>query len=381
MSCHVILALAAELRTTPGAQREAAPPQGRARVRCARGPLCAHGSRGRDAGRPGQYPDPLCRARGLFGHADNLDEVKEYRGTHTLGPGLAQFAPDITPDGRYVVYASPGLGVDDQFEDVGTNAEIYRVDLSTSTIDLISVGVSEDAYAPTVSDYGNTVAFATSVVHGALQGNTFTHTVYVRDLATETTRLVHAEQPTATVRPFQTVGPSISGSGQFVAFQTVSDGFDPRDTNNKADVYLWDRDDSVNPLSLVSVTQSATVGPHASYQPAISAGGTAIAFLSEVNGLVPRFIEINFDPTVEVFVRDVPGNKTRAASATPITNPSATPYGGASNWSSFFLSENSYADQVSADGRRVVYISGGFNLLPPNGRHVHVDLGPRQRRQ
>jgi Tol biopolymer transport system component len=136
--------------------------------------------------------------------------------------------------------------------------------------------------------------------------------------------------------------PAISADGRFVAFQSGATNLVAGDTNGHKDVFVRDR--------VARVTRRVSVGPGGqqpnslSSNPAISAHGGFVVFISEASNLVAG----DTNGTIDVFVRDRVARVTRRVSVGPA--------GQQANGSSF-------EPVISADGRFVVFSSFASNLV------------------
>jgi serralysin len=82
------------------------------------------------------------------------------------------------------------------------------------------------------------------------------------------------------------VSPSISADGRFVAFESNASNLVPGDTNNKDDIFV--RDVLTNTTTRVSVNSAGNQGNSGfSLFPSISADGRFVAFDSNASNLVP----------------------------------------------------------------------------------------------
>jgi len=79
--------------------------------------------------------------------------------------------------------------------------------------------------------------------------------------------------------------PAISADGRFVAFSDWSHDFVAGDTNNCQDIFV--RDLTLGTTTRVSVTSAGAEGYGDSLYPSISADGRFVAFRSDANNLVP----------------------------------------------------------------------------------------------
>lgn len=137
--------------------------------------------------------------------------------------------------------------------------------------------------------------------------------------------------------------PSMSPDGRYVAFISDATNLVPGDTNGEFDVFV--RDVSAGTTRRVSVGAGGQQANSRSSNPAISADGQTIAFLSFASNLVPG-------PAVDedIFVRDLRRGSTRRVSVAVD--------GGLRNNDS--LGEPA----ISADARYIAYDSKSSNLVP-----------------
>ena len=89
----------------------------------------------------------------------------------------------------------------------------------------------------------------------------------------------------------------VSADGRYVVFQSNSGDLVTNDTNNRTDVFRYDRQTEL--VELVSVNVSGTSGSLDSFTPVISADGSRVAFASRSTDLVPGGTSGN-----EIFVRN-----------------------------------------------------------------------------
>jgi Tol biopolymer transport system component len=150
-------------------------------------------------------------------------------------------------------------------------------------------------------------------------------------------------------------GPSISGDGRFVTFQSRADNLS--DEDNDAVINLYVRDLEAGTTTLVS-RAGGTSGPAAngdSRDAHISADGRFVAFESSATNLSAN--DVNSSP--DVFVRDLRAGTTTLVSRAG--GPAGAPGDGASNEPS-----------ISADGRFVAFASDALNLSDEDAAFADV---------
>jgi Tol biopolymer transport system component len=177
----------------------------------------------------------------------------------------------------------------------------------TSPVSLTSGGkeVNTDNEFPAVSGNGRFVAFES--------GGKFTkgddggdHDVFIRDRATGKTRRVSVKANGKEVPGADSAEASISADGRYVAF--ASDGrFTKRDKNTYVDVYV--KDMNSGKVTLASLDKAGHQVSANATEPALSADGSHVAFLSD-----GAFDPNDSNDHRDVYVRDLQNGKTERAS-------------------------------------------------------------------
>ena len=270
-------------------------------------------------------------------------------GSGEQGNGPSRF-PNMTPDGRYVVFESSA----DNLVDGDTNGECDvflhdRITAQTTRVSVASNGAQATGSscsvgtAPAISADGRFVAFesmAADLVPGISDG--LYRQVFVRDRLLARTTVV-------SLNLFGFAGgnnseePSLSADGRYLAFASTAPDLVPGGDGVQSEVFVHDRSTGV--ISIVSVTSGGARGNLYSYDPRISADGRYVAFRSIASNLVPG----DNNGFEDVFVRDLlRGETTRVSVATDGTEGNGfTPF---------------YS--MSADGRYVLFASTSTNLVP-----------------
>jgi len=240
----------------------------------------------------------------------NLPKVTGYSYGESLNP-------QITPDGRYVVFGSyaPNLVPND------TNRafDIFVKDRQTGKTTRVSTDSNDNqgmngksSSSPSISADGRYVAFEsefTNLVPGDTNG---VADVFVKDMLTgSTTRIsvgLNGQQSNGASYGVVS-GPSISADGRYVAFASAASNLVPNDLLGAPDVFVYDR--QTKSTTRVSVTSEGfdAVGGFLgtkSYLPTISADGRFVAFVSNAANLANDGFKTD---TNNIFLHDTrPGN-------------------------------------------------------------------------
>lgn len=254
-------------------------------------------------------------------------------------------APAISADGRFVSFQSRAAVL--VANDTNGEPDVFLKDLVSGAIERVSLGAGgiegNGPAGPTsaISADGRFVAFtsaATDLVVGDTNGD---EDVYLRDRWLATTVRVSVATSGAQA-DFDSALASTSADGRFVAFVSRSAQLVTGDTNAAFDVYVRDL--------VGATTERVSLGPNGiegdgdSTTASISADGRYIAFASW-----SKFGTANPLGRAQVFVRD-----RRAAMTTLVSRSDSGAVGN----------DDSSSPVMSADGRRIAFVSFASNLVP-----------------
>ena len=167
--------------------------------------------------------------------------------------------------------------------------------------------------------------------------------IFVKDTLTGAIQRVSVDS-TGVQGNNQSLFPSISADARYVAFQSDATNLVQGDTNGLTDIFV--HDSLTGQTTLVSATQNGGPSNGDSFQPAISADGRYVAFVSHATNLVPSDIST----ALNCFVRDMQTGITVLADVSSSgVQSNGTCYGGQIG--------------LSADGRFVTFASSGNNLV------------------
>jgi Ca2+-binding RTX toxin-like protein len=198
------------------------------------------------------------------------------------------FQSSISADGRFVAFTTNAFNLVPGDSDRST--DIFVRDTLTNTTSRAVDIASDQAFGssffnpPSISADGRFVAFDSNASNLVPEDTNNTYDVFVRDTLTNTTTLVSVDSA-GNPGNRDSVSPSISADGRFVAFVSSSSNLVPGDTNNTRDIFV--RDTLTNTTTRVSVDSAGNQGNTSSDSPSISADGRFVAFSSYYSNFVP----------------------------------------------------------------------------------------------
>ena len=264
--------------------------------------------------------------------------------------------PDISRDGRYVVFESIAGNLTD-VEFVRGIPRVFLRDRQTGVIRLLSTNASGEpangpSMNPAISGDGDAVAFTSSAddlleepgVPGGSIG------VYLIRLASNERMRVDVTSQ-GNVRAGQSAFPAISHDGRYVAFMSKADltcrdrscrADDVPDANGLFDIYVHDT--IMQHTRRVSQGHSRRDSDGPSYHPAISGDGRFVAFVAEASNLTHGASK----RVAQIYVRNMETETTEMISHAPAGRPA---------------NAGSARPVISGDGSVIAYQSLASNLL------------------
>lgn len=220
------------------------------------------------------------------------------------------FHPSVSLNGRFVAFTSYASNlVPDDFNNRG---DIFVRDLKKNQIFIVSLasdGIQGNgsSFDPSLSANGRFVAFS-SEASNLVDGDTSRISdIFVHDTQNLKTERVSISNESVQGNSYSYM-PQISGNGRLVAFHSSATNLVPGDTNNKTDIFIHDR--KRGRTSRVSIGSDGTQGNGSSTFPSISRNGRFVAFRSEATNLVQN--DTNNRP--DIFVYDRKKRKTTRVS-------------------------------------------------------------------
>ncbi len=247
------------------------------------------------------------------------------RGGHGINPitGLR-----LNADGSLITFATDNAWL--VANDRNRSSDVFVRDFTTDTTELISAhhsmlpsftpsGVS-GTYLYSVNADARYVTYASTADDVVTNDTNGLSDVFVRDLLTGSNILVSAGA-NGFAGAGQSLEPSISGDGRYVAFSSFATNLTANDTNARQDVLT--RHLLTGATALVSVSMDGvTPGNEASYQPTLNVNGRFVLFRSKASNLVfGSFTGEN------LFLRDLQTATTYALTTGGLSSAAMTPDG------------------------------------------------------
>lgn len=273
----------------------------------------------------------------------------------TLNPSISapangngdSWAPIISPDGRFVLFASTadnlvatgaGLGIPKANPPC---VNVYLRDRLNQTTTLVSVnlagtgGGNGDSFPTGLSTNGQFALFESAASDLVADDTNSGNDVFLRDVQGGSTMLVSAATNGACGNGVSR-GSMMTPDGHYVAFVSTSSNLVTNDTNGIADVFV--RDIQAGTTALASVGAAGSGTTNTSEAPEITPDGRYVAFYSTATGLVSGVTSRG-----EIYIRNLQDGTTTWAS----TNARAISGFGASGFC--------YNQAISDNGQYVAF--------------------------
>ena len=260
----------------------------------------------------------------------------------------------LSADARFVAIGSQATNF--TAGDVPLTWDVFIRDRHTGVTECISLDPSGlpgngDSWDPTISADGRYVAFwsyATNLLASDTNGKV---DVFVHDRVNGTVQIASLSFSGAQGND-DSLSPAISADGSCVAFTSRASNLVTGDTNGVLDIFV--RDLVAGTTERVSVATGGAQANDDSFNPSISGDGRFVAFTS----LATNLIAGDSNGVVDVFVRDRLNGTTVRVSVS-----SSGAEGNSYSYGTFLLSTEEPVNQLSADGRFVVFESEATNLV------------------
>ena len=229
----------------------------------------------------------------------------------SVGGNGDSYAPIITPDGRYVLFASTANNLVPTNSDgpvtLRTSVNVFMRDRLSGTTTLVSVstaggGADGSSWPTGISTNGQYALFESSADNLAPGCSNDIYNIFVRDLVNNVTTLVSVST-NGVGGNGKSYGSAITPDGRYVVFASSASNLTPQDTNRIDDIFV--RDLQKQMTTLVSTGAMSSGQLMGSVSPVITPDGRYVAFFSAATNLVP-----GVQSAGEVYVRDLVAGTT-----------------------------------------------------------------------
>ncbi len=241
-------------------------------------------------------PDIFVRDR-LTGTTERIPELAQN------GAGLGRVRPDISDDGRWVVFLESASN----FDANRTLGEVLLWDRQEEQLTPITADRFRLSDSAVISGDGGTIVFHTSSQLIPDGGTGARLVAYDRTSQTYETITVNVDGESVDGR-----NPDVSADGRFVTFDSLESRLVSIDVNNSRDVFLADR--QTDSIELVSIASTGIQSDGDSEGASLSPDGLQVVFVSSGRTLVGD-TNSNMD---RIFLRDLQSSETTLVSRTPL---------------------------------------------------------------
>ena len=212
----------------------------------------------------------------------------------------------LSADGRYAAFNSQATNL--VAHDTNNTWDIFVRDLvdgRTSRVNLSDDGAAANtfSYLPAISGDGRLVAFESDATNLVAGDTNEASEVFARDLDDDSTERVSANADGGAPNKY-CGSPDVSRDGRWVAFAGNATNLVDDDTNGVSDVFVRDR--TRGSTERASVNSDGTESNGYSGFPSLSRTGQYVAFVSTATNLVPD----DTNGTADVFVHDLDSGTT-----------------------------------------------------------------------
>lgn len=317
------------------------------------------------------------------GNPKNGEGVKFVASTTATGNGDFMIASGPTREGDLFTFTATRPGAQPLTSEFSENIAVPP----SPPIDAISVSSNEEAgnqnstarepsdggqltlqsAGDTISSDGRFVVFSSKATNLVNDDTNATHDVFVRDRANGTTERVNVS--TGGAQAARQGGNLLSGSaaisanGRWVVFSSNATNLVPGDGNNSTDVFLRDRETNTTSAVTDPTQRPDTTYLNGGWDPAISADGSTIAFVT----VYRDFVAEDTNDAADIYVRARTGGIYERVSLA--ADGSQIPAG---------VQFNTGVPRLSGDGRFVVFQTAAKLVTADTNSLVDVYLRDRQ---
>lgn len=257
--------------------------------------------------------------------------------------------PQLSADGRYVLFESDASDLVDN--DNNGAGDVFVRDLLTGTTRLASANYAgtgsaiRQSFRAKMSADGRFVVFTSTsnnLVPGYPNLPNDVGNVYLRDMASNTTRLVSVNSTGTGGGDLTSGSPVISANGRFVVFLSAARNLVSNDNNNQTDLFVRDMLTGTTVSPTILIPQPTNLDYYLFLGVTISNSGRFLAYSRALNSEPNR--------TKDIILHDL------VAGTMTLVTANLTGTGGGNR--------DSIINSISNDERSLFFTSGADNLVP-----------------
>lgn len=285
----------------------------------------------------------------VFDRLTGMTKVASVSSTGALGM-LRSHAPSISGDGRFVAFASESRNF--VAGDFYQYSKVFVHDMLTGLTELVSTntlgGIANgESLEPSISSDGRFVAFTSTAWDIVPNDSPDSQQVFERNL--ELGKTVRVSENWVGVKSnWPSTNPSISGDGRYVAFESKASNLVGGTNIQYSKIFL--REVPSNAIFLASATSNYQVNVADCFDAKVSDSGQIVAFRS-----VGPLVAADTNNIDDIYVRDNDTNITTLVSVGPsqslANGPSSKP-------------------SISGNGRYIAFSSAATNIVPLDNNGV-----------
>lgn len=220
-------------------------------------------------------------------HDSNITELVSVSSTGEQGNypsgGYFRGFPVISGDGNFIAFQSDASNL--VANDTNAATDIFLRNRTTGTTRRVSVSTNgiqgnHGSALPAISASGRHISFTSGATTLVLSDTNGVADVFVHDVNNGTTTRISVATDGTPSNQLSGAS-SISGDGRYVVFESEASNLVPNDTNNRADIFLHDR--QTGETRRVTETETGESYPWRSVVPSIASNGQSIAYYSNSN--------------------------------------------------------------------------------------------------
>ncbi|WP_455223077.1 PKD domain-containing protein [Kaarinaea lacus] len=239
----------------------------------------------------------------LFDSVTGITELVSINSEEEQGNGISR-NPSVSDDGRYVAFESQSNNLVE--DDTNNASDIFMRDRELGMTYRLSVNntgeqANDDSATPMINANGTVVVFQSTASNLVGNDQNNVRDIFVRDLINSSTSRVNVSSSGDETNASTYTSPAIDASGRYIVFYSSANNLVENDSNNAWDVYLRDRES--RQTTLVSVNTNGQQGNASSFIPTLSAGGHYVVFGSGAQNLVADDTNESWDIFAHVLIQ------------------------------------------------------------------------------